>query len=67
MCAKDPYEAKYQFLTNKRQSIGLKHFNGPRAVYERCLQNVNENNPGKKCKILIVFDDTIIDMINNKK
>ena len=23
--AKDPYEAKYQFLINKRQSTGLKH------------------------------------------
>ena len=25
--AKDPYEAKYQFLINKRESTGLKHFN----------------------------------------
>ena len=24
---KDPYEAKYQFLINKRESTGLKHFN----------------------------------------
>ena len=24
--AKDPYEAKYQFLINKRESFGLKHF-----------------------------------------
>ena len=29
--AKDPYEAKYQFLINKRDSIGLKHFNDPKA------------------------------------
>ena len=26
--AKDPYKAKYQFLINKRESRGLKHFNG---------------------------------------
>ena len=28
---------------------------------------VDEYNPGKKRKILIVFDDMIADMINNKK
>ena len=27
--AKDPYEAKYQFLINKRESTGLKHLNDP--------------------------------------
>ena len=26
---KDPYEAKYQFLINKRESIRLKHFDDP--------------------------------------
>ena len=30
--AKDPYEAKYQFLINKRESIGLKHFSDPKAL-----------------------------------
>ena len=25
--AKDPYEAKYQFLINKREKVGLKHYN----------------------------------------
>ena len=25
--AKDPYEAKYQFLVNKREKVGLKHYN----------------------------------------
>ena len=29
--AKDQYEAKYQFLINKRESPGLKHFNDPKA------------------------------------
>ena len=32
--AKDPYEAKYQFLINERESIGLKHFNDPKAFIE---------------------------------
>ena len=32
-------------------------------VYE----NIEEYNPGKKRKLLLVFDDMITDMINNKK
>ena len=30
-------------------------------------KNIEYYNPGKKRKILIVFDDIIADMINNKK
>ena len=29
-------------------------------------KNIEEYNLGKKCKILIVFDDKIADIINNK-
>ena len=29
--AKDPYEAKYQYLINKREKIGLDHFNYSKA------------------------------------
>ena len=71
--AKDPYEAKYQFLINKRESIGLKHFNDPKAFIEYSndmqdvYKNIDEYNPGKKRKILIVFDDAIADMINKKR
>ena len=32
--AKDPYEAKYQLLINKRESTGLKHFNDSKAFIE---------------------------------
>ena len=32
--AKDPYDAKYQLLINKREKIGLKHFNDPKAFIE---------------------------------
>ena len=71
--AKDPYEAKYQYLINKRKEVGLDHFNDPRAFieYSNDMQDVHKNiedyNPNKKRKILIVFDDMIADMINNKK
>ena len=32
--AKDPYEAKYQFSLNKRESTGFNHFNDPRSFIE---------------------------------
>ena len=61
--AKDPYEAKYQFLINKRESTGLKHLNDPKAF----IENSNDMQDVKERQILIVFDDMIADMINNKK
>ena len=70
---KDPYEAKYKFLVNKRESIGLKHFSDPKAFIEYSndmqdvYKNIDEYNIDKERKILIVFDDMIADMINNKK
>ena len=30
LCAKDPYEAKYQLLIHKRERTGLKHFTDPK-------------------------------------
>ena len=29
--AKDPYEAKYQYLINKRETVGLDHLKDPKA------------------------------------
>ena len=71
--AKDRYEKKYQYFINKREKVGLNHFNDPKAFmeYSNNMQDVYKNiedyNPIKKCKILIVFDDMIADMINNNK
>ena len=70
---KDPYEDKYQCLINNRESTGIKHFNDPKAFIEfsndmhDVYKNINDYNPDKENKILIVFDDMIADMINNKK
>ena len=50
MYAKDPCEAKYQFLINKRESA-----------------DIDEHVTNKEQKILIIFDDIVADMINNKK
>ena len=70
--AKDPYEAKYQYLINKREKVGLDHFDDPKAFMEYpndmqdVYKNIEDYNPGKKRK-LTIFDDMIADMINNKK
>ena len=32
--AKDPYQAKYQYLINKRVCAGMDHFNDPKAFIE---------------------------------
>ena len=64
--AKDPYEAKFQHLTNKREKVGIDHFHDPKAFteYSNDMQDIynslEEYNPGKKRKVLIVFDDMII-------
>ena len=70
---KDLYEPKYQLLINKREGIGLKHFNDSKAFIEYSddmhdvYKNIDDYNPDKENKILIVFDDMIADMIHNKK
>ena len=71
--AKDPYEAKYQFLINKQKSTDLKHLNDSKDFTEYSNdmddihKNIEEYNPNKKQKILIVFDDMNADMFSNKK
>ena len=71
--AKDPYEAKYQYLINKREGVGINHFNDPKAFIEYSndmhdvYKNIDEYNLDKDNKNLIVFDDMIADMINNTK
>ena len=71
--AKDPHEAKCQFLINNRESTGLNHFNDLKAFIEYSndmqdvCKNIDKYNTDKERKVLIVFDDMIADMINNKK
>ena len=43
--AKDPYEAKYQYLIDKREKVGLDHFNYLKT-FMRCsndMQDVYKN------------------------
>ena len=49
--AKDPYEAKYQYLIKKRKKVGLDCFNDPKAFMDYSIkmqdvyQNIEEYNP----------------------
>ena len=71
--AKDPYEDKYHYLINKRERVGIYYLNDPKTFigYSNDMHDVHKNidnyKPDKENKILIVFDDMIADMINNKK
>ena len=71
--AKDPFEAKYQYLIKILGKVGIDYHNDPRAYIEysndMCdvYKNINYYKPDNEIKILIIFDDMIADMIHNKK
>ena len=71
--AKDLSEAKYEFLIKKCEDSGIKHFNDLNAFIEcsstlnDVYENIDEYNPNRQRKILIVFDDMIPDIMTNKK
>ena len=71
--ANDLFETKYQLLINKRENVGLKHFDDPKIVLECSdyMEDVYEILMDKtqisKRKILIVSDDLIVSMLTNEK
>ena len=71
--AKDPYEAKYQYLINIHEKVDIDHFDDHKVFIEYSndmhdvYKNIDEYNIDKERKISIVFDVMIADMINNKK
>ena len=73
MNAKDLNEPKYQFLIKKSEDVGIKHLNNPKAFtqyrqnMDDVYNNINDYNPNRKRKKLIVFHDMIADIITNKK
>ena len=54
--AKDPYETKYQYLSNNHEKVGLKHYDDPKDFiqYSNDMQDVYKNiekcNLGKNVK-----------------
>ena len=71
--AKGLYEANYKYLIKEREGVGRNYFKDSKAFIEYSIdmhdvyKNINDYNPDKENKILIVFDDMITDMIHNKK
>ena len=70
--AKDLSEPKYQFLIEKFKNARIKNYNDPTAFIEYSntmdvFNNIDDYNPKRKRKILIVFNDMIADIMNNKK
>ena len=70
---KDPFESTYQLFINGRDKVGIENLKNPKAFidYSQPINDIYENleeyNPTKKQKLLIVFDDMIVDMESNKK
>ena len=70
---KDPYKTKCQLLVNKREGAGLKYCKNSKAFIpcsndmDNIYKNIEECSPDKECKLLIVFDDIIAEMLSNKK
>ena len=71
--AKDLSESKYEFLINNRRNAGIKNYADPNAFIEYSntmddvFSNIDDYNPERKRRILIVFDDIIADIMTNKK
>ena len=60
-------------LINEREKVGIKELKNPKAFtdYSQTIDNVYENledfNPTKTRRVLLVFDNIIADMESNKK
>ena len=71
--AKDLNPPKYEYLIKKREDVGKNHFNDANAFNEcsskmdDIYQNIDDYNPSRKRKILIMFDDMIAETMSNKK
>ena len=70
---KDLSETKYEFLIKKREDARTKHLNDLSAFIEcsntmdDIYENIDDYNPSRKRKVLLVLDDMIADIMINKK
>ena len=73
MYAKDFSQPKYELLIKKHEDVQIKHLNDSNAFIEcsntmdDVYENIDEYNPNRERKILIVLDDMIADIMANKK
>ena len=68
--AKDLSESKYEFLIKKHKDVGPNDFNDPNAYIEcsntmnDVYENIDDYNPSRKRRMLIIFDDRIADIMS---
>ena len=68
-----PFSSKHQLLINGRSKVGIEKLKHTKAFinYSQTINHVYETledkNPTKKRRVLIMFDDMIADMESNKK
>ena len=71
LSVKDENEAKYQYLTRKREKISLYCYKNAKALieYSNNMDDIyiDDYNIGKEHEVIIVFHDLIANMISNKK
>ena len=73
MYAKDLREPKYEYLIIKRIDAGIKNVNNPNAfilcsnTMDDVYEDIDNSNPKRNKKVLIVFDDMIADIMTNNK
>ena len=66
------FESRYQLLINGRKKVENENFGNPKPLINRSqtiddvYENLENYNPTKKQKVLIVFHDMIADMESNK-
>ena len=73
MHARDLSEPKYEYLIKKCEDAGIKHVNNSNAFIEcsntvdDAYENIDDYNPIRKRKKLIVFDNMIADIMDNRR
>ena len=72
LSVKDLSEKKYECLIRNRENTEIKHLNDSKVFIECSntmddVYDIDNYNPKRKRKILIVFDDMIADIMTNKK
>ena len=71
--AKDLEEPHYQLLIGKRENAETKNLNDTNTFFkysntiDDVYDDINDYNPKRKRKVLIVFGDVIADIMTNKK
>ena len=65
--------SEHEILIKRSKNAGIKYFNDPNTFIEcsntmdDVYENIDDYNPSRKRKILIVFDDMTADIMTNKK